>query len=104
MILIVLVIWKAGIEFVVEYNRCEMAFLYLDFERLHASQTAEGIGGFDVYPVRHGSRFLNLAYGDGLTEPYNKEHTSHQLRQGYVVSIGSFTAVRYPEKGQKGRP
>ena len=84
---------KAGVEFVVEYNRCEMAFLYLNPVRPYASYTVEGMDEFDVYPVRHGSRFLNLAYDDGLTDPYNKEDTSHQLRQGYVVSTGSVTAV-----------
>lgn len=58
---------------------------------------------FDIYLDRHGSRFLNLGYGDGPIDLYSKEHSSHRLSQGYVVSIGSVTAVRYPRKCEKGR-
>ena len=82
MILIVLVIWNADGQFVTEIDRCEMAFLYLNSERPQVSRTAEGMDEFDIYPVRHGSRFLDLGYGDGSNEPYSKEHTSHQLSQG----------------------
>ena len=97
-------IWNVDVEFVIEIDRCEMAFLYLNSERPQVSRTAEGMDEFDVYPVRHGSRFLDLGYGGGPNDPYNKEHISHRLSQGYLVSVGSVTARRYLRKDQKGLP
>ena len=95
-------IWKAGVEFVTECDWCETAFLYLTSGRPQASHRVEGMGKFDVYSVRHGSRFLSLGCSDSWTDSYGQEHTSHQLSQGYVVSMGSVTAVRYPRKDHKG--
>ena len=102
--MIVLVNWRAGFECVVDPNRRQIAFLYLNSERPQAGRTAEGRDEFDVCPVRHGSRFLDLGYGGGPNDPYNKEHLSHRLSQGYLVSVGSVTARRYLRKDQKGPP
>ena len=102
--LIVLMIWEAGVESVAECDMCEMVFLYLKSGRAQVSRTSEGMDDFDVNPVGHGSWFLDLRYGDGPIDLYNKEHTSPELSQGSVLSIGSVTAAQYHRKSQKGRP
>lgn len=60
------------------------------------------MGEFDVYPVRHGSRFFNVGDADGPTDLYSREHTSYRLSQGYVGCIDLVTRVRYPRESKKG--